>query len=81
MRQGFCLHHTGPGLGAGVSGPHRDASRDIAAQCTVGQRITGHKQSKVAAILDSHYLSRDAALGVSAIRKLEAHEKRTKIPN
>jgi len=43
--------------------------------------ITGHKLSKVAAILDSHYLSRDSALGASAIRKLEAHEMRTKIPN
>jgi len=43
--------------------------------------ITGHKLSKVAAILDSHYLSRDSALGASAIRKLEAHEIRTKIPN
>lgn len=43
--------------------------------------ITGHKLNKVAAILDSHYLSRDSALGVSAIRKLEAHEERTKIPN
>jgi len=43
--------------------------------------ITGHKLSKVAAILDSHYLSRDSALGASAIRKLEAHEKRTEVPN
>ncbi len=43
--------------------------------------ITGHKLNKVAAILDFHYLSRDSALGVTAIRKLEAHEKRTKIPN
>lgn len=43
--------------------------------------ITGHKLSHVAAILDSHYLSRDSALGVSAIQKLEAHEARTKIPN
>lgn len=43
--------------------------------------ITGHRLNKVAAILDSHYLSRDSALGVAAIRKLEAHEKRTKIPN
>jgi len=43
--------------------------------------ITGHKLNKVAAIMDSHYLSRDSALGVAAIRKLEAHEKRTKIPN
>ncbi len=43
--------------------------------------ITGHKLSHVAAILDAHYLSRDSALGVSAIQKLEAHENRTKIPN
>ena len=43
--------------------------------------ITGHKLNKVAAILDSHYLSRDSALGEAAIRKLEAHETRTKIPN
>ena len=43
--------------------------------------ITGHKLSHVAAILDAHYLSRDSALGIAAIRKLEAHENRTKIPN
>ncbi|MFP4237988.1 MAG: tyrosine-type recombinase/integrase, partial [Rhodosalinus sp.] len=43
--------------------------------------ITGHKLHKVAAILDSHYLSRDSALGLAAIRKLEAHATRTKIPN
>jgi integrase len=43
--------------------------------------ITGHRLNKVAAILDSHYLSRDSALGVAAIRKLEAHEKRTKTSN
>lgn len=43
--------------------------------------ITGHKLSHVAAILDAHYLSRDSALGVSAIQKLEAHENRTKFPN
>jgi integrase len=42
--------------------------------------ITGHKLSKVAGILDSHYLSRDVALGFSAIRKLEEHERRTKFP-
>ncbi len=43
--------------------------------------ITGHKLKQVEAILDAHYLSRDSALGVSAIRKLEAHETGTKIPN
>jgi integrase len=43
--------------------------------------ITGHKLNNVAAILDAHYLSRDKALGLSAIRKLEEHEKRTKTPN
>lgn len=41
--------------------------------------ITGHKLSHVGTILDAHYLSRDSALGVSAIQKLEAHENRTKI--
>lgn len=40
--------------------------------------ITGHSLRDVSAILDAHYLSRDPALGVSAIRKLET---RTKIPN
>ncbi|MEL6315186.1 MAG: site-specific integrase [Pseudomonadota bacterium] len=43
--------------------------------------ITGHKLSHVAAILDAHYLSRDSALSEAAIRKLEAHENRTKFPN
>ena len=40
--------------------------------------ITGHSLRGVRAILDTHYLSRDPALGESAIRKLE---KGTKIPN
>ncbi|MGZ5867844.1 MAG: integrase, partial [Xanthobacteraceae bacterium] len=33
--------------------------------------ITGHKLGDVRAILDAHYLSRDPALGESAIAKLE----------
>jgi integrase len=33
--------------------------------------ITGHSLQSVRAILDAHYLSRDPALGESAIRKLE----------
>jgi integrase len=40
--------------------------------------ITGHKLSDIRAILDTHYLARDPALGESAIRKLE---KGTKAPN
>jgi integrase len=40
--------------------------------------ITGHSLRDVRAILDSNYLHRDAELGESAIRKLEA---RTKTPN
>jgi integrase len=40
--------------------------------------ITGHSLQGVRAILDTHYLARDPALGESAIRKLE---KRTKSPN
>lgn len=53
------------------------------AGCSVPEiaAITGHNLRQVAAILDAHYLSRDSALGVSAIQKLEAYEKRTKIPN
>ncbi|MDQ0347877.1 tyrosine-type recombinase/integrase [Ancylobacter vacuolatus] len=39
--------------------------------------ITGHSLRDVSAILDSHYLSRDPALGEAAIRKLET---RTKAP-
>jgi integrase len=43
------------------------------AGCTVPEiaTITGHSLRDVGAILDSHYLSRDSALGESAIRKLE----------
>jgi integrase len=40
--------------------------------------ITGHSLRSVHTILDAHYLSRDPALGESAIRKLE---KRTNFPN
>lgn len=59
------------------------ATRLAVAGCSVPEiaTITGHKLKQVEAILDSHYLSRDSALGISAIQKLEAHEKRTKIPD
>lgn len=40
--------------------------------------LTGHSLADVRTILDSNYLHRDPALGVSAIRKLE---KRTKLPD
>lgn len=50
------------------------------AECTEAEiaTITGHSLRDVRAILDAHYLSRDPALGESAIRKLEM---RTKTPN
>ena len=50
------------------------------AECTEAEivTITGHSLRSVRAIIDTHYLSRDPALGESAIRKLE---KRTKTPN
>jgi len=50
------------------------------AGCTEAEiaTITGHSLRGVRAILDTHYLSRDHALGESAIRKLET---RTKSPN
>lgn len=50
------------------------------AECTEAEiaTITGHSLRDVRSILDAHYLNRDAALGESAIRKLE---KRTKSPN
>jgi integrase len=50
------------------------------AGCTEAEiaTITGHSLRGVRAILDSHYLSRDPALGESAIRKLE---RGTKPPN
>ncbi len=58
-------------------------TRLAVAGCSVPEiaAITGHSLRQVAAIVDAHYLSRDPALGVSAIHKLEAHEKRTKTPN
>jgi integrase len=40
--------------------------------------VTGHSLRDVHAILDTHYLARDPALGESAIRKLE---RGTKAPN
>lgn len=40
--------------------------------------ITGHSLKEVGSILDAHYMHRDPALGVSAIRKLE---RRTISPN
>ena len=50
------------------------------AGCTEAEiaTITGHSLRGVRAVLDSHYLSRDPALGESAIRKLE---RGTKPPN
>ncbi len=50
------------------------------AGCTEAEiaTITGHSLRGVRAILESHYLSRDPALGENAIRKLE---KGTKTPN
>lgn len=50
------------------------------AECTEAEiaTITGHSLRSVRAILDTHYLARDPALGENAIRKLE---KRTKTPN
>jgi integrase len=50
------------------------------AECTEAEiaTITGHSLRSVRAILDTHYLNRDPALGESAIRKLE---QRTKTPN
>jgi len=58
-------------------------TRLAVAGCSVPEiaSITGHSLKQVTAILDAHYLSRDSRLGVSAIRKLEEHEKRTKSPN
>ncbi len=47
------------------------------AGCTEAEiaTITGHSLRSVRAILDTHYLSRDPALGDSAIRKLERGTK------
>lgn len=49
------------------------------AGCTVPEiaAISGHSLKQVTAILDAHYLSRDSQLGLSAIRKLEAHKNGT----
>jgi len=43
--------------------------------------FTGHSLRDVAAILDAHYLSRDSRLAEAALKKREAHEAGTKIPN
>lgn len=43
--------------------------------------ITGHSLHDVGAILDAHYLSRDSRLAESGMRKREAHEAGTKVPN
>ena len=50
------------------------------AECTEAEiaTITGHSLRGVRAILDTHYLSRDPALGENAIIKLE---RRTKTPD
>ena len=50
------------------------------AECTEAEiaTITGHSLRSVRAIIDTHYLSRDPALGDSAIAKLE---RGTKTPN
>ena len=50
------------------------------AECTEAEiaTITGHSLRSVRAILDTHYLARDPALGESAITKLE---RRTKAPD
>jgi integrase len=46
-------------------------------ECTEAEiaTITGHSLRSVRAIVDTHYLSRDPALGLSAIRKLERGTK------
>jgi integrase len=71
---------------AGVSGVTFHDLRGTAvtrlavAGCTEAEiaTITGHSLRGVRAIIDTHYLARDPALGESAIRKLE---KGTKTPN
>lgn len=52
------------------------------AGCTTPEiaTITGHSLKQVETILDAHYLSRDAGLALSAIRKREAHETGTRTP-
>lgn len=58
-------------------------TRLAVAGCTTPEiaTLTGHSLKQVEAILDSHYLSRDSALGLSAIRKREAYERGTIFPN
>lgn len=71
---------------AGVSGVTFHDTRGTAvtrlalAECSVPEiaTITGHSLRDVEAILDAHYLKRDAGMARSAIEKLE---KRTKTPN
>jgi integrase len=68
---------------AGVSGlTYHDlrgtaVTRLALAGCTEAEiaTISGHSLRDVRTILDSHYLSRDPELGLSAIRKLEARTK------
>ena len=43
--------------------------------------VTGLSLRDVGLIVDTHHLKRDLSLGISAIRKRELYEKRTKIPN
>lgn len=53
------------------------------AGCTVPEiaTITGHSLKTVGAMLDRHYLSRDAGLAESAIAKLEKHRAGTAVTN
>lgn len=55
-------------------------SRLALAGCTEAEiaTLTGHALTNVRSILDSHYLNRDPALAIAAIRKLET---RTKFPD
>lgn len=43
--------------------------------------ITGHDPKSAEAILAKHYLSRDSALAISAVEKLEKHKARTQTVN
>ena len=43
--------------------------------------FTGHSLKDVGAILDAHYLSRDSRMAESALKKREAHEAGTIVPN
>lgn len=58
-------------------------TRLAAAGCTHAEigAITGHRAAEVSAILDAHYLARDPALAVSAVRKLEAATSPNRAPN